>query len=331
MTGTDQASPPALRPATPPDPARHRRPRLSWVFVVGRHIGRAAIATGRATQRWALRPSGRFALPALALAALLAVAGSAGGYLVPATAPNQPLPVPSGGAQDTDPAQAGGPQLGVPTEPDPTDTSLPGMTDVPTEGPTAPAQPQDALVGWAGPLSTTLSIPIVALQAYGYAQLSEQQSEPACHLTWTTLAGIGKVESNHGRANGAELLSSGKAVPPIIGLPLDGNGNRAKITDTDHGQYDGDSVYDRAVGPMQFVPSTWNRYQVDADQDGTADPNDINDAALAAANYLCAGGRDLSKPGDWWAAILSYNALQSYAENVFTAANDYGIHSRGVI
>jgi membrane-bound lytic murein transglycosylase B len=100
--------------------------------------------------------------------------------------------------------------------------------------------------------------------------------------------------------------------------------------DTDQGTYDGDTVYDRAIGPMQFIPSTWVRYQVDADQDGTADPNDINDAAMAAANYLCAGGRDLSQPNDWWAAILSYNAIQSYARSVFTAANDYGVKSRSV-
>jgi membrane-bound lytic murein transglycosylase B len=79
---------------------------------------------------------------------------------------------------------------------------------------------------------------------------------------------------------------------------------------------------------MQFIPSTWNKYAADADGDGVADINNINDAALAAAHYLCAGNRNLSLPGDWWAAILSYNAVQAYAQDVFNAANDYGVRSR---
>ena len=89
-------------------------------------------------------------------------------------------------------------------------------------------------------------------------------------------------------------------------------------------------MYDHAVGPMQFIPGTWQTYQVDADGDGVADPNDINDATLAAANYLCAGGRDLATSGGWWGAVLSYNAIQQYAQKVFDAANDYGQRARTV-
>ena len=81
---------------------------------------------------------------------------------------------------------------------------------------------------------------------------------------------------------------------------------------------------------MQFLPGTWEQYQIDADQDGVADPNDINDAALAAADDLCADGRDLSVPLSWWAAIQTYNAPLSYAQDVFNAANDYGVRSRTV-
>jgi membrane-bound lytic murein transglycosylase B len=81
---------------------------------------------------------------------------------------------------------------------------------------------------------------------------------------------------------------------------------------------------------MQFIPTTWKAYQIDADLDGVADPNDINDAALAAADYLCAGGKDLSTAGGWWSAVLSYNALQSYALDVFNTANEYGVRSRSV-
>ena len=90
---------------------------------------------------------------------------------------------------------------------------------------------------------------------------------------------------------------------------------------------DGDPVYDRAVGPMQFIPTTWRTSATDADGDGTADPNDIDDAALAAAGYLCANNRDLATPEGWWAAVLSYNNVQSYAEQVFATANEYGQRS----
>jgi membrane-bound lytic murein transglycosylase B len=81
---------------------------------------------------------------------------------------------------------------------------------------------------------------------------------------------------------------------------------------------------------MQFIPSTWQRYEVDGDQDGQADPNDINDATLTAARYLCAGGKDLATSGGWWSAVLSYNAIQRYAQTVFDTADDYGQRARTV-
>jgi hypothetical protein len=49
----------------------------------------------------------------------------------------------------------------------------------------------------------------------------------------------------------------------------------------------------RAVGPMQFIASTWRRVQVDGNGDGRGDPDNIYDAALGAAVYLCAGETDL--------------------------------------
>jgi membrane-bound lytic murein transglycosylase B len=109
---------------------------------------------------------------------------------------------------------------------------------------------------------------------------------------------------------------------------LDGTAGNKRIDDTDHGQLDGDSTFDRAIGPMQFIPSTWRTYAVDADGSGTADPHDIDDAALAAAHLLCADNRNLATPAGWWAAIGVYNLPQSYAQNVFNAANDYGLRSR---
>jgi membrane-bound lytic murein transglycosylase B len=169
---------------------------------------------------------------------------------------------------------------------------------------------------------------VVAVQAYGYAELVAARTAPNCHLSWTTVAAIGKVESAHGSANGAVLGADGAVQPPIYGLPLDGKGGRQLIRDTDQGVLDGDPTFDRAVGPMQFIPSTWQQMAVDADNSGAADPNDIDDAALAAALYLCQGGRDLARADAWWDAILSYNAVRPYAQDVFDAANDYGQRSR---
>jgi membrane-bound lytic murein transglycosylase B len=202
---------------------------------------------------------------------------------------------------------------------------------VPTTGPTGgPTRPADALAAWAGKLTGPLSIPVPALEAYGYAQLAVDRSTPNCHLRWTTLAGIGKAESDHGSAGAATLLPDGRALPPIIGPALDGTHGTTVVRDTDQGRYDGDKVYDRAIGPMQFLPSTWARYGTDADGDGTADPNDVDDAALTAGRYLCGAGRDLSQAGDWWSAVLTYNAVSDYALRVFDAANNYGQLSRTV-
>ena len=131
-------------------------------------------------------------------------------------------------------------------------------------------------------------IPNVALNAYRVAAARMDRSAP-CGIDWSLLAGIGRVESNHGRFGGATLNSDGTSAPRIIGPSLDGK-QFAFIRDTDHGQWDGDPVQDRAVGPMQFIPATWRAYGADGNGDGVADPFNINDAALAAAHYLCVAG-----------------------------------------
>jgi membrane-bound lytic murein transglycosylase B len=181
-----------------------------------------------------------------------------------------------------------------------------------------------------GPASSFASsgIPATALAAYQQAVARQNLLTPGCRISWPLLAGIGRVESNHGRFAGAVLHTDGLSTPAVVGIPLNGNGT-AVIRDTDRGRLDGDLVYDRAVGPMQFIPSTWETYKVDADNNGIADPQNIYDASLTAGIYLCHGARDLSKPDDWYSAILAYNAVEPYAEKVFQTANDYGQRSRG--
>jgi len=118
-----------------------------------------------------------------------------------------------------------------------------------------------ALSGWAAQLGLTVGVPAVALAAYGAAQLQAALTDPGCHLSWTTLAGIGWVESDHGR-------------------------------------------YD------------------------VRDSFDIDDAALAAARYLCAAGGDLSTGAGWTAAVFAYNASDSYVIAVRTAADRYATMSQ---
>jgi hypothetical protein len=286
-----------------------------------------ARSAGRGTSAWARRPTGRLAVPAIVGALLVAAAGTAGAYLVPKALQAEATP------SATLPLDAAGPELPVPSGPVIV-PSLSAASGAPTTSgsPALPGQtggrPADALAGWAQQAGTRAGIPVIAVEAYGYAELVLARTAPNCHLAWTTLAALGEVESAHGSAGGAVLGADGSVQPPIYGLPLDGKGGRQLIRDTDQGTVDGITTYDRAVGPMQFIPSTWRQNAVDADNSGAADPNDIDDAALTAASYLCKNGRDLSRPDAWWDAILSYNAVRPYAQRVFDAANIYGQRSR---
>jgi hypothetical protein len=161
--------------------------------------------------------------------------------------------------------------------------------------------------------------PSTALEAYVRAAVTGPAS---CHIAWPLVAAIGRVESNHGRFAGAVLHTDGRSTPPIIGIALDGV-RTALIRDTDAGQLDGDPVYDRAVGPMQFIPSTWRTYAADGDGDGRSDPFDIHDAAAATAKYLCAAGGDLSSVAGQTRAVLAYNHSHSYVATVLTLAAMY--------
>jgi len=96
-------------------------------------------------------------------------------------------------------------------------------------------------------------IPNVVLNAYRVAAARMASAKPSCGIDWSILAGIGRVESNHGRYGGAVLNSDGTARPRILGPALNGV-EFAYIGDSDGGRWDGDPVYDRAMGPMQFHP-----------------------------------------------------------------------------
>ena len=179
---------------------------------------------------------------------------------------------------------------------------------------------------WAARAAAATGIPDRAFLAYASADLTIEARQPACGLGWNTLAAIGTVESANGTYSGTTLLADGYTSKPIMGVPLDGGkfggGTVAAIPDTDHGKLDGDTRWDHAVGPFQFVPSTWAKWGSDGSGNGVASPDQIDDAALAAARYLCASGSMTSASG-WRAAVFSYNQSDAYVNEVASIANRY--------
>ena len=110
-------------------------------------------------------------------------------------------------------------------------------------------------------------------------------------LDWAILAGIGKVECDHGR-------------DPDPSCSREGAVNSAG-----------------AGGPMQFIASTWARYAVDGDGDGIASRWDPADAIFSAARYLGASGA----PADYSRALLAYNHADWYVAGV----EDWAARYRG--
>ena len=171
--------------------------------------------------------------------------------------------------------------------------------------------------------ASTNGIPTAALAAYQRAETVINGADPACHIDWQLVAAIGRVESDHGRYGGNVLDTKGVSHPGIYGIALDGTRNTQAISDTDAGQYDNDKVWDRAVGAMQFIPSTWSVVGVDADGDGKRNPQDIDDAALASAVYLCSGDDDLGTIAGRRASVFRYNHSQAYVDLVLRVRDAY--------
>jgi membrane-bound lytic murein transglycosylase B len=206
----------------------------------------------------------------------------------------------------------------------PTDVTLPDPTMQLEPGPQPSGPSIIGVLDPSAPVGETgdLGIPLLVLQAYHRAAERLAATQPRCRLPWWLLAGIGHTESGH--AEGGRLYADGTTRGRILGPRLDGGiAGDAVITDTDGGRLDGDTIYDRAVGPMQFIPSTWANWASDGNGDGRSDPNNIFDATLAAGRYLCAGGRDLSTQAGITSAVLSYNYSQAYLSTVLTWGTGY--------
>jgi murein DD-endopeptidase MepM/ murein hydrolase activator NlpD len=133
-------------------------------------------------------------------------------------------------------------------------------------------------------LPASLSTPPARPEQLSYPQLEAlwRSAGSAYGVPWQVLAAINKVESNYGRNMG----------PSSAG----------------------------AIGWMQFMPSTWLRWGLDANGDGVADPWSPADAIYAAARYLAASGAqsDISR------AVYSYNHAQWYVDEVLSLAQLFG-------
>jgi len=284
----------------PDEFGEHRRARATGWQVVRRVLGYVGLVAG---------------VVALAVGAIFAA--SIAGVAVK----------PSGFAA---PALGGGPALpraALPPATLPDDHVEPSDQPVATDDGSAPVSDSLEVLmprvdpDWTARISSATGIPQRALSAYASAHVSIADEQPGCGVDWATIAAIGSIESNHGRYAGAVLDDNGHSQPAIVGRALDGDGVVA-IPDTDDGLLDGDVTWDRAVGPMQFIPSTWAKWGSDANGDDVADPNQIDDAALATARYLCASG-SMTSAGAWRAAIYSYNHDSDYVDKVARVATEY--------
>ncbi|WP_227463854.1 lytic murein transglycosylase [Nocardioides lijunqiniae] len=200
--------------------------------------------------------------------------------------------------------------------------AVPAAAPPPATAAAAPASTVPTIdAAWVSTTAARAGIPERAVLAYARATV---QADADCGIGWTTLAGIGWVESQHGTIGGRTLRDDGTSSRRILGPALDGVGDVAAIPATaDSTRWHGDPRWDHAVGQLQFIPSTWDTWASDGDGDGDANPNDIDDAAYAAARYLCHDGRDLTTGSGWAGGIFSYNHAQSYVDAVYAAATSY--------
>lgn len=199
---------------------------------------------------------------------------------------------------------AGHPALGADRVPDVLRAAAPVSA-------TAPARRGLTLSTWAKRMAQRMDIPSRALAGYASAELRVHKEMPGCHLSWVTLAGIGRAGSNHGRAAGGGILSGGIMSTPLGTLPLRGADGATKDSTS-------------TIGPMQLPTAVWDHHRRSAAPHAKPNPQDIDDAALTTATALCAGGQDMATGEGWWASIRSLRDSDLFLQRVLANANVYG-------
>ncbi|AUN41617.1 lytic transglycosylase domain-containing protein [Tsukamurella tyrosinosolvens] len=196
-----------------------------------------------------------------------------------------------------------------------------GLADLrppaPSDAPAAPAPrhvpipPRPEAVKVApGPLG----IPGAAYAAYRGAADRMALEAPACGIEWNLVAAIGRIESGH--ADGGNVDAAGNTLTPIQGPVLDGSlAGNAVIRDGEG--------FARALGPMQFLTTTWSLFGGDNSGDGKADVDNVRDAAYGAARYLCSSATGLQAEPAQRVAVFAYNQSNSYVDNVVAWSKAY--------
>ncbi|WP_019202590.1 lytic transglycosylase domain-containing protein, partial [Tsukamurella sp. 1534] len=159
-----------------------------------------------------------------------------------------------------------------------------------------------------------LGIPGAAYAAYKAAADRMALEAPSCGIEWNLVAAIGRIESGH--ADGGNVDASGLTLTPIEGPVLDGSlAGNAVIRDG--------AGFARAMGPMQFLTTTWSLFGGDNNGDGRADVNNVRDAAYGAARYLCSSSSGLESESGQRVAVFAYNQSNSYVDNVVAWSKAY--------
>jgi cell wall-associated NlpC family hydrolase len=155
-----------------------------------------------------------------------------------------------------------------------------------------------------------LDIPHRAMHAYATATVLLTEEQPDCHLSWVTLAGVGRTATDHGRVNGGTITEDGTMSEPI---------DTVEVRD-----FAGDLVsVPGAAGPLQLSPDVWERFKA-SPTEGTPDIQNIDDAALTAGRAMCAGGRDLSDGDGWLDGVSVLQDEPLFLHRVLATANVYG-------
>ncbi len=225
---------------------------------------------------------------------------------------------------------------GTPSPPTRAESSTTATTDaeVPPLVVAMPAQLPDRTVrGSDGSLGTLADyqqqadeIPVAAIAAYQRAAAVLASAAPRCNLDWSVLAAIGRIATDHGTSGGSRLDDKGISRPAVLGPALDGRQGRPKVKDTDAGRLDGRKRYDAAVGSMRLLPATWTLVAVDGDSDGQRNPQDVDDAALAAAVLLCGTERNLDRKQSFDQAVQQFHTAKGYPDLVRSVARYYVEH-----
>ena len=160
------------------------------------------------------------------------------------------------------------------------------------------------------------------------------QHRPECFIDHALLAAVTWKES---RGLWDRIGPNGISDPFILGVPLNGSRFGSGDEETTLESFVNDhpielqrfwgiegEPFDRALGAFQFIPTSWLFYSRDANGDGVNNPQDVADAALAAAMHLCISGDDL-KGGEASLpqALLGYNRSAAYGQSVLERRTYY--------